>query len=127
MKKIIILFAAFSTLLFGCQKIGIEHLHDNCEITSIDITNFEFPVLQRVTGQINQETGEILFPTPKALKSQFNINKLKITANIGYDAKIDPPLTGIKDLSGEGLKVTVTATMTGRTKEYILKAYYSRN
>lgn len=126
MKKIIILLTTLSIFLSGCQKPGIEHLHDNCEISSIAITNFGFPVLQIVSGQINQETGEILFPIPKKLKSQFNLKKLKINATIGYDTTINPPLTGIKDLS-EDLKITVTATMTGRTKEYTLKAYYSRN
>lgn len=110
----------------GCQKVGIEHLHDNCEISSIAITNFGFPILQILEGKINQETGEILFPIPKVLKSQFNLKQLNVKANIGYDAKIEPPLTGLKDLSEE-FKITVTATMTGRTKEYTLIAYYSRD
>lgn len=125
MPGVILLSGLLLASLPGCGKVGEDYLHDNCEITSIDITNFGFQISHTVSGQINQETGEILFPIPKILKKQFDITKLRVRANIGYDAIISPSLSGLKDLS-EAYPVTVTATMTGRTKQYTLRAYYSR-
>ena len=126
MKPILMPAAVLALMLLGgCGKVGQEVLHDSCEITSADISNFGFDISQTVSGKINQETGEILFPIPKELKHQFDITKLKVRANVRYDAIIRPSLTGLKDLT-EAFPVTVTATMTGLTKEYTFRAYYSR-
>ena len=82
-----------------------------------------------VTGVINQETGEILFAIPKVFRNDYDPTRVKVKATIGYDVKLTPSLMGIKDLDngGNGLEVKATATMTGETKTYVLKAYYSRN
>lgn len=125
MKYIAVPAALVLTLAGGCGKVGEETLHESCEITSADISNFGFDISQTVSGIINQETGEILFPIPRELKHQFDITKLKVRANVQYDAIIRPSLSGLKDLT-EAYPVTVTATMTGKTKNYTLRAYYSR-
>lgn len=126
MKKILLISLILPLLICGCSKVGIEHLHDNCEISSIDITNFGFPISHTVPGKINQETGEILFPIPKELKKQFDLTKLKVRANVAYDAIISPSLTGLKNLY-EANNITVTARMTGKSKNYTIRAYYSRD
>lgn len=82
-----------------------------------------------VKGIIDQETGEISFPIPKTMRNDYDPSRVKLKATVGYDVRITPSLLGIKDLDndGNGLKITVTATMTGESRDYILKAYYSRN
>lgn len=82
-----------------------------------------------VNGVINQETGEIQFAIPKVYRNDYDPTRVKVKATVGYDVKITPSLMGIKDLDngGNGMEIKATATMTGETKTYILKAYYSRN
>ena len=113
-------------LMGSCAKPSEEYIHDNCEITAIEIANYNQPINYTIPGKINQETGEIVFPIPKNRKEYFDLTKLYVRANVPFDAIISPSLTGLKDLS-EVRKVTVTATMTGKKKEYTLLAYYSRD
>ena len=65
------------------------------------------------------------FPIPRKLKSTFDITKLKVRATVGYDVKITPSLSGIKDLS-DPYEISVEATQTGEVSTYILQAYYER-
>lgn len=108
----------------SCVKPDSEFIHDNCTITAIYITPAHATVSTSVTGVINQETGEILFPIPRAVASNYKLDDLSVRANVGYDVKITPSLSGIKDLSEE-YPITVTATMTGNSKNYTLRAYFS--
>lgn len=79
-----------------------------------------------VSGQIDQQTGKILFPISKSLQSYFDIRQVKVRANVGYDVRITPSLSGIKNLEEE-YAITVTATQTGRSKNYTLRAYNDVN
>lgn len=128
-KSLAIALLASLWLLGGCAKAGEEYLHDNCDISAIEISNFNAEFNLTIQGTINQETGEILFAIPKKYRQYFDITQLYVKANISYDAVIEPPLTGLKDLSrlDDPFRITVTATMTGRSREYTLKAYYSRD
>ena len=113
-------------LAFSCQKPDSEFLHSDNTISSILLLPAESTVSTTITGDINQETGEILFAIPKNLRSSIDITKVKVRATVGYDVVTTPSLSGIKNLE-EAYPITVTATQTGESKAYTLRAYYSRN
>lgn len=110
----------------ACQKPDKEFLHDDNTISSILLLPAVSTVSTTISGDINQETGEILFAIPKNLRSSIDITNVKVRATVGYDVVITPSLSGIKDLS-EAYPITVTATQTGESKDYTLRAYYSRD
>lgn len=128
MKKIFAIFCTAVVLLLasGCQKADKEFLHDNVQISSVLLLPAISTISTTINGEINQETGEILFAIPKNLRSSIDITSVKVRATVGYDVVITPSLSGIKDLS-EAYPITVTATQTGNSKNYTLRAYYSRN
>ncbi|MBR2856290.1 MAG: hypothetical protein IKB85_02530 [Bacteroidales bacterium] len=128
MKKIfaILVIAAASMVTFSCQKPDSEFLHSDNTISSVLLLPAVSTVSTTISGEINQETGEILFAIPKNLRSSIDITKVKVRATVSYDVVITPSLSGIKDLSEE-YPITVTATQTGESKNYTLRAYYSRN
>lgn len=128
MKKIFAIFcaAAVSLLTFSCQKADQEFLHSDNTISSILLLPAVSTVSTTISGEINQETGEILFSIPKNLRSSIDITSVKVRATVGYDVVITPSLSGIKDLSEE-YPITVSATQTGESKNYTLRAFYSRN
>ena len=128
MKKIftILIAASMSMLAVSCLKADEEFLHDDNTISSILLLPAESTVSTTISGEINQETGEILFSIPKNLRSSIDITKVKVRATVSYDVVITPSLSGIKDLS-EAYPITVTATQTGNSKAYTLRAFYSRN
>jgi hypothetical protein len=86
-------------------------------------------------GVINQDTGEISFLVTKDKRRQIDLMAVKLRANLAYDAYIkvtreagqdvDRTLYGIHDISA-GMDLTVTAKMTGRTKDYHLTAQYEK-
>ena len=128
MKRILFIFSviAASLLTFSCQKPDSEFLHDDNTIRSILLLPAMSTVSTTITGEINQETGEILFAIPKTLRSSIDITQVKVRATVGYDVVVTPSLSGIKNLEEE-YPITVTATQTGESKNYTLRAYYSRN
>lgn len=113
-------------MTFSCQKPDEEFLHDDVTISSVLLLPAMSTVSTTISGEINHETGEILFSIPKNLRSTIDITSVKVRATVGYDVVITPSLSGIKDLS-EAYPITVTATQTGQSKEYTLRAFYSRN
>ncbi|MBO4466118.1 MAG: hypothetical protein J5748_05515 [Bacteroidales bacterium] len=126
------MIAAF--MIQGCKKPVYTYVHDNVTITSITVTNLgapdvpDFPgkpLYASVTGQINHETGEILFPILRKDADKFDLTRMKAYASIPLDAKFDPPLTGIHDFS-EDFPVRVYSLQTGDYKDYVLKVYFSR-
>ncbi len=135
MKKTILAILTLSALLVqGCKKPVYTYVHNNVTITSITVTNLgapdvpDFPgkpLYASVTGQINDETGEILFPIPRRDADKFDIHRMKAYASIPLDAKFDPPLTGIHDFS-EDFPIRVYSLQTGDYKDYVLKVYFSR-
>lgn len=145
MKKFMIyLMIAVAVLIAnGCQKAEKEPVHvDNTirEIMMYSTSTAEeldgLPTPQPVSGVINQETGEINFPIPSEYRPrvnsegkkviQFDPKRIKLRANVGYDVRITPALTGIHDLSGQ-FEIDVLAVQTGKTKHYSLHAYFKRD
>ena len=99
--------------------------------TKKDVAGKELAV--SVQGAINQDDGTITFSVPLSKRNDIDLTAVKIRANVGFDAyvtvtkeagkKVDRTLYGIHDIS-EGIDLTVTARMTGNTKDYHLKADY---
>ena len=126
--------------LFSCAKPDADYVHDDATISAIyvlstmkDATGKTLSV--SFPGVINQEDGSIAFTITKDKRKQIDLTAVKLRANVGYDAYIkvtkeagkdvDRTLYGIHDLS-EGLELTVTARMTGRTKDYHITARYEK-
>lgn len=122
--KYLLSAAAIMILAGSCAKADPEYDHTDNTISAIYIAPAFASISATVSGKINQETGEILFPIGKRLASSFDLTKIKVRANVPYDVQITPSLSGIKDLS-EPYTITVTATQTGVSKKYTLQAYYS--
>jgi len=129
MKTIFRFFILCAVLAFcsACAEPEKEFLHTDNTISSIIMYPEDGRSDRAVKGIIDQETGEILFPIPKLMRNDYDPSRVKVKATVGYDVKITPSLLGIKNLDNEGLEILVTATMTGESKKYVLKAYYSRN
>ncbi|MBR6245924.1 MAG: lipoprotein [Bacteroidales bacterium] len=126
MKRIAFIFVALAVLtVSGCKKPVFTYIHDKVDITSITVTNLGEPVFASVSGQINQETGEILFPIPRVDADKFDINHMKAYASIPLDARIEPPLAGIHDFEKD-YPIKVISMQTGNSREYVLKVYFSR-
>ena len=126
MKRIAFIFVALAVLtVSGCKKPVFTYIHDNVDITSITVTNLGEPVFASISGQINQETGEILFPIPRDDADKFDINHMKAYASIPLDARIEPPLAGIHDFEKD-YPIKVISMQTGNSREYVLKVYFSR-
>lgn len=127
MKPINYLAAAFAALflLGSCAKPDAEYVHPDPTIKAIYISPAFSSVPATVAGEINQETGKILFPIRKSLQSSFDRKQVKVRANVGYDVTITPSLSGIKNLEDE-YTITVTS-QTGATKTYTLRAYNDVN
>lgn len=126
MKKAFGYFIVFAVLLttVSCAKPDEEYLHTDNTISSIWITPAD-DATRVVYGDIDEDTGIILFSIPRASRPYFpTLTSLKIRAIIGYDAVITPSLSGIKDLTSD-FPITVTATMIGEDRNYILRAEYS--
>lgn len=119
--------ACIAALVMGaCAKPDEEFVHDDPTISAIYISPAFSDVPATVSGQIDQQTGKILFPISKSLQSYFDIRQVKVRASVGYDVRITPSLSGIKNLEEE-YAITVTATQTGRSKNYTLRAYNDVN
>ena len=133
MKKYIIgllLLILSLPLVVNCAKPGEEYIHDDNTIHSIMSTPATGTTSATVEGVIKPVEGKdnaftIDFPIPRKLRSSFDLTKLKVKATVGYDVKITPSLSGIKDLS-DPYEVKVEATQTGQVKTYVLQAYYER-
>ena len=139
MKRIIlILFAAWMAVT--CSKPvypsffvpGSEDFtHDNVEISSMIMYSTGKEIQSTLEATIDQEAGTISFIVPRANRDQFDLTKVKLAATVFYDAVISPQLGGkiwdvTSDESGNPrIKLTVTATATGKTKEYTVRGYVS--
>lgn len=127
MKVILKLSAIVLALVsvLSCAKPGEEFLHTDNTITTIWITPPD-NATRIIYGDINEETGDITFEISRADRLYFDSKQLKVRATVGYDVMITPSLLGIKDLS-KGMTITVTAQMTGESREYNLKVVYLNN
>ncbi len=119
-----------SLLVMGaCAQPEPLYLHDDNTIHSIIITpgpdENGNSISASVVGEINNETGEIIFTVPRADRQKFDATAVKVRATVNYDVQITPSLSGIKDLS-DWYDISVTATMTGQSKGYKLIVDYER-
>ena len=138
MKKIITILSMvlMGAGVFSCVKPDADFIHDDATISAIyicstmkDATGKELNV--SFPGAINQDEGTITFLVTKDKRKQIDLTAVKFRATVGYDAyikvtaeggkSVDRTLYGIHDIS-EGIDLTVTAAMTGRTKDYHLSA-----
>ena len=137
--SLILLFVLFFCME-SCAIPDKDFVHDDATIRAIylcttqkDATGKELSV--SFPGVINQDTGEITFLVTKDKRRQIDLLAVKLRANIPYDAYIsitkeggvavDRTLYGIHNIT-EGINLTVTAKMTGRTKDYCLTANYEK-
>ena len=126
--------------LFSCAKPDADYVHDDASLSAIyicstmkDATGKELSL--GFPGAINQETGEVSFLVTKDKRKQIDLTAVKIRANVAFDAyvkvtseggaEVDRTLYGIHDIS-RGMDITITADMTGRTKDYHLTARYEK-
>ena len=139
MKRILIAITAVAALMLGassCAKPDAGFVHDNATISAIYICTTQKDATgkeksDKFSGVIDQDAGTILFTIPKANRKDIDLTAVKLRANVGLDAyvkvtkelgkDVDRTLYGIHDIT-EGIDVTVTAKMTGRTKDYHLTA-----
>ncbi|MBP5488631.1 MAG: hypothetical protein J6X77_03575 [Bacteroidales bacterium] len=139
MKRIlsIIAIAALALGASSCAKPDPEFVHDDVTISAIyicttqkDASGKEKPL--KIAGvYTDKEAGTIQFTVPKVNRKEIDLDAVKIRANVGFDAyvkvtkeggkAVDRTLYGIHDIT-EGIELTVTAKMTGRTKDYVLTA-----
>ena len=122
----------------ACAKPDAEFVHDDATISAIymattqkDAAGKEKPI--SFPGVIDQDAGTIVFSVPKDKRKDIDLDAVKIRANVGFDAYIkvtreggkdvDRTLYGIHDIT-EGIDLTVTAKMTGTTKNNNLTAKY---
>lgn len=138
MKRIfsIIAIAALALGANSCAKPDADFVHDDASISAIyicttqkDVTGKEKPI--SFAGVIDQDSGNIVFTVSKDKRKDIDLDAVKIRANIGFDAyvkvtreggkDVDRTLYGIHDIT-DVIDLTVTAKMTGRTKDYHLSA-----
>lgn len=140
MKKLIYVILSAVGVMFcsSCAKPDEDFVHDDASISAIymqttqkDNTGKQLSL--SIQGSIDEEGGVISFAVPKDKRKYIDLTAVKIRATVAYDAfvsvtkeggkDVDRTLYGIHDIS-EGIELTVTANMTGRTKNYTLTAKY---
>lgn len=138
MKKILSILAITALVLgtLSCAKPDADYVHDNANLSAIkmgttqkDATGKEKALT--FDGKIDHEAGTVLFTVPKENRKEIDLTAVKLRANVAFDAyvtvtrelgkPVDRTLYGIHDIS-EGIDITITAKMTGRTKNYTLTA-----
>ena len=130
MKKLILISVAL-LLLAGCKKVEQPYVHDDVEITSMIMISVGMPSQSSMSATIDQDAGTILFAVPRVNRDKYDFTKVKLTATVPFDAIISPKLSDkIWDISGDEngdpkVKITVTSAVTGKTKDYTVKAYVS--
>jgi len=142
MKKTLILAAIAAAALsaYSCAVPDEDYVHDDASISAIYICSTEKDATGKelavsFPGSIDQDAGTVSFLVTKDKRKQIDLTAVKIRANVSYDAfikvtreganEVDRTLYGIHDIS-EGIDLTVTANMTGRTKSYTLTARYEK-
>ena len=145
MKKIYcLLFAAAGILCGGCVKADPEFVHTGTMIQACYCVSKTYTT-QQVAGAIyefdkdgnevygdalNEKSveggyGLIIFNIPNSLKRYIDIKECKVNANTQLDQFITPPLTGLKDISGDGIIVCVEQKSAGTYRYYRIKGQYN--
>lgn len=126
MKTVKYIFAAMVMLaVAACAKPDEDFVHTDSAISGIEIQPAGGG--EAIAGIIDETTGEIFFPIPKAKRERFDVTSLTVRANVQYDAIVYPSLSGLKDLSDPDnrFEITVTAGDKG-SRTYTLWAFYER-
>lgn len=138
MKKLLSILAVSALMLcaLSCAKPDADYVHDDATISAITMGTTQKDATGKVKpltidGVIDQDAGTVSFTVPKDKRRDIDLTAVKLRANVGFDAyvtvtkelgkEVDRTLYGIHDIS-EGIEITVTAKMTGRTKKYTLTA-----
>lgn len=128
LRKYLSVLAAAALALFtagSCAEPDDEFLHTDSRILSIEILPAGGGAA--IAGVIDETTGEIFFPIPKASREKYDISRLSVRAEVEYDTFISPSLTGLKDLSDRDNPFTITVTAgDGGSRTYTLWAFYTR-
>lgn len=124
----------------SCAKPDADYVHDDATISAIKMGTTQKDASGKekaltIDGVIDQDAGTVLFTVPKDKRRDIDLTAVKLRANVAFDAyvtvskelgkDVDRTLYGIHDIS-EGIEITVTAKMTGRTKNYTLTAKIER-
>ena len=142
MKRIISIITIVLTMagILSCAKPDADYVHDDATISAIYICTTQKDDTGRektlkFAGEIDQDEGTIMFSIPKVSRKKIDLEAVKLRANVGFDAyvkvtkeggrDVDRTLYGIHDITS-GIDLTVTASMTGRTKDYHLTAKYEK-
>ena len=124
MKKIFtFLSAAVACLaLTACNDpMKGDFLHTDNTISAIYMLPATGSSSVSISGKIDNEAGTIQFTIPRAKRKEIDRAAVKLRANVALDAYVTPPLTGIHDLESP-MEITVTASMTGESRKYVLSA-----
>lgn len=128
LRKYLSVLAAAALALFSagsCAEPDEEFIHTDSRILSIEIQPAGGGA--GIAGVIDETTGEIFFPIPKASREKFDVTRLVVRAEVEYDTFISPSLTGLKDLSSRDNPFTITVTAgNGNYRTYTLWAFYTR-
>ena len=123
-------------LVFGaCHEADLEFAHDDNLIHQLSLmksTQQDTPIYFTITeydGDGNEVTGDITpdkvaggygmacVHVPFNLYDEVNLQKVYLSAQVTYDAIITPGLTGLHDITGAGIVVSVRAG-NGKTRKY---------
>lgn len=124
MKKIFtFLSAAVACLaLTACNDpMKGDFLHKDNTISAIYMLPATGSSSVSISGKIDNEAGTIKFTIPRAKRKEIDRAAVKLRANVALDAYVTPPLTGIHNLESP-MEITVTASMTGESRKYVLSA-----
>ncbi len=132
MKKILYLTLSFILVAFSsCAKPDEEYVHDDCTVHAMYMVTPLSTVAKQLVGDIDQDNGTISFSIPREQARYWKDKdgvptKVKLSANLAYDAFVSPSLLGLHDIIDRSLEITVTANMTGKSKKYTITASFER-
>lgn len=142
--KYCLIFAVAALLLGGCVQADPEFRHTDTMLNACYCVSKTYTT-QQVAGTIyefdkdgNEVYGDalneknveggyglIIFNIPSSLKRYIDIKECKVNANTSLDQFVTPPLTGLKDISGDGIIVCVEQRSAGTYRYYRIKGQYN--
>ncbi|MDE5595400.1 MAG: hypothetical protein K2I89_07505 [Muribaculaceae bacterium] len=124
-----------NSVLGSCHEADLEFAHnDNLihQLSMMKSAQQDTPIYFTITeydGDGNEITGDITpenvaggygmacVHVPFNLYDEVDLHKVYLSAQVTYDAIITPGLTGLHDITGEGIVVSVRAG-NGKTRKY---------
>ena len=147
MKHIRIFLAAalsiFGFAATGCMEADPEFVHTDNTISDLYCVSATLST-QQVSGVIYEYDvdgdlmvddytfediqggyGLIICTVPASQSDFIDITNCKLKANVGLDAFVTPALTGLHDISGDGIIVTVEQRSAGTSRSYRIRGEYA--